>query len=341
MPSHNFAAPRGRLVTIDVDSEALRGNLVGDPTTRSVVVYLPAGYDQSEDRYPLLVGLASYTGSGPKMLAWRAFGESVPQRIDRLTAEGHIGPVVVAFPDCFTSLGGNQYVNSAALGNWEDFLLEEMLPALERELRLRPGSSHRAVFGKSSGGYGALVQGMRHGAHWRAIACHSGDMGFDVVYRRDLPVALSVLDRHDGDVTRFIDYLRETSKVDGKEMYALMLLGLAASYDPDTESPLGIRLPVDPHTAELVGERWQRWLDHDPLWMIERPECQDGLRSLGALYLDCGARDQYFLHYGARAFARRLEALGIEHHYEEFDDDHSRVDYRLDVSLPLLYRAIV
>jgi hypothetical protein len=41
-------------------------------------------------------------------------------------------PVDVAFPDCFTQLGGNQYVNSASMGAWEDFLLHEMLPAIEQ-----------------------------------------------------------------------------------------------------------------------------------------------------------------------------------------------------------------
>ena len=53
--------------------------------------------------------------------------------------------------------------------------------------------------------------------------------------------------------------------------------------------------------------------------------------------MDCGRRDEYFLHYGARSFARKLEAAGIEHRYEEFDDGHTGIDYRLDVSLPYLY----
>src|SRR3712207_7877455 len=44
---------------------------------------------------------------------------SVPERLDRLIGSGQMPPVAVAFPDCFTRLGGNQYVDSAATGPWE------------------------------------------------------------------------------------------------------------------------------------------------------------------------------------------------------------------------------
>ena len=74
--------------------------------------------------------------------------------------------------------------------------------------------------------------------------------------------------------------------------------------------------------------------------MIERSESQQSLRALRGLFIDCGFRDQYHVQYGARAFVRSLERLGIEHRYEEFDDDHSGVDYRMDRSLPFLYNAL-
>jgi hypothetical protein len=67
---------------------------------------------------------------------------------------------------------------------------------------------------------------------------------------------------------------------------------------------------------------------------------QKQLRSLRGIYVDCGTRDQYHLHYGARILHERLREVRIPHHYEEFDDDHSSVGYRLDVSLPWLYEKI-
>jgi len=339
MPIHNFSPLRGRIAEIRVESSALAGNLLGDPTCRSVAVYLPPGYDDGDD-FPLFVDLAAFTSSGLKRLSWSAFGESVPQRIDRLIAEGAMGPTIVAFPDCFTSLGGNQYINSLALGRWEEFITVDLLRALEGSFRVRPGREHRAVYGKSSGGYGALVHGMRHADVWGAAASHSGDVGFDLLYRSDFARTLDALARFDGDVEAFVTHVRKATKIRGDQFHALMSLAMSAIYDPDPEAYWGINLPVDPHTCELDEVAWGRWLAHDPLRMIEAPEHQAGLRSLKGLFIDVGSRDQYLIHYGTRALVRRLIAAGIDHAYEEFDDNHSSVDYRLDVSLPYLYRAL-
>lgn len=325
---------------IEVESAALAGNLLRDPARRVVAVYLPVGYDDSDADYPVLVDLAGFTGSGLKRLAWTAFGESVPQRIDRLVATGAMGPVIAVFPDGFTSLGGNQYVDSPVTGQWERFVIDELIPRIETDFRARRGRRHRAIYGKSSGGYGALVHGMRHADTWAAVACHSGDMAFDWLYRPDFPKTLDMLARHDRSIPRFVSHLHDKPKIEGAEMHALMILAMAASYDPDPTVPYGVTLPVDLRTCELDETRWARWLAHDPLTLVDRPQVQDNLRQLAGLFIDCGSRDQYNLHYGARAFVRKLERNGIGHRYEEFDDNHSSIDYRLDVSLPFLYAAV-
>ena len=340
MPAHNFRSPRGRIETITISSRALRDNLLGDPAERSVAIYVPAEHERVREGLPLFVGLAGFTSSGLRMLGWQAFGESVPQRVDRLVEQGKMGPVVLAFPDCFTSLGGNQYIDSPVLGRWEDFLLEELIPAIEERCPVRRGAASRALFGKSSGGYGALVQAMRHADRWAAVACHSGDIDFDLCYRPALAAALDVLARHDHDTVRFVEHLRSAAKIAPAEMQALMLLAMCATYDPDPAAAFGVRLPVDSRTCALIDARWRRWLEHDPLRLVERPESLENLRRLRLLFLDCGSRDTYGLHYGARAFVGRLQAAGIPHRYEEFDDDHSGIDYRLDRSLPLLYAAV-
>src|SRR5580692_1202546 len=114
-----------------VSSEVLKGNLLGDPTDRVVDVYVPAGHDGAG--LPLLVDIVGFTAGGPAHTNWKGFGENVPERLDRLIGEGAMPPVVVAFPDCFTRVGGNQYVNSASTGAWADFLTTEMLAAVEGE----------------------------------------------------------------------------------------------------------------------------------------------------------------------------------------------------------------
>ncbi|MCH9685123.1 MAG: enterochelin esterase [Deltaproteobacteria bacterium] len=339
MPLHNFTRPRGRVVEIEIESAALATNLLGDPSRRTVAVYLPPGYDDDDRRYPLMVDLAAFTGSGLKRLAWTAFGESVPQRVDRLVEAGHMGPVVLAFPDAFTSLGGNQYIDSLAMGGWERFVIDDLLPRLVRDFRVHPQPAHRAVYGKSSGGYGAMIHGMRHAAHWGAIACHSGDMGFEHLYLREFPGALDVLARH-GGIEAFLEHLSSTPSMRGGDFHASMILAMGATYDPDPAAPAGVRLPVDLHTCELDTARWEAWLRHDPVRMIEQQSVRDDLAQLRGLFFDCGRRDQYFLHYGARRLAAALDRHGITHVHQEFDGTHSGIDHRLDVSLPYLYEAI-
>ena len=114
---------------------------------------------------------------------------------------------------------------------------------------------------------------------------------------------------------------------------------MAATYDPDPKAPLGFRFPFHLDTGEAVPGRWRRWLRHDPVHLVARYR-----RSLRT-----PARDLHRLRVArpvphplrdADPVASGCRAAGIAHHYEEFDDDHSDVDYRMDVSLPFLYRAL-
>lgn len=330
--------PRGEVQRVWHQSRVLRDNPLGDPWRRELAIYLPARWEALAELPPVLFALAGFTGSGLSHLAWRGFTENLPERLDRLIASGALPPVAVAMPDCFTALGGNQYLNSSAIGRYDDYLVHELVPFVEDRFPVRPGRAHRGVFGKSSGGYGALMQACRHPDVWAAAACHSGDLYFEFAYRRDLPLLLDVLARYEHSVERFVKAFHARNKPRGDEIHALMLIAMAASYDPDPDAPLGVRLPLDLRTGRLDERAWARWLAHDPVELIET--CSDALRTLRILYVDCGTRDQYYLHYGARQLRDRLAEAGIACHYEEFDDDHSGLDYRLDVSLPLLTRAL-
>ena len=105
-----------------------------------------------------------------------------------------------------------------------------------------------------------------------------------------------------------------------------LALALAACQNPDVSTREAPKPKPKPTAPEPV--------------VIEAPEVQRNLRSLHGLFIDAGSRDQFNAHYGARALVRRLAAHGIPHVYEEFPDDHSNTTYRLDVSLPHLYRAL-
>ena len=195
----------GTIVFLEHTSRLLADNPLGDPHVRKLAVWLPPGYDDGTirgrssgrgRRFPVLVDLVGYTGSGLAHLNWRPFDENVPERAARLIAERRMGPCIIVFPDCFTCLGGNQYINSSAIGRYADYLTREIVPHVDREFRTLASREHRGCFGKSSGGYGAMIHGMRYPQTWGAIGNHSGDAYFEFCYLLDWPRTLTELARY-------------------------------------------------------------------------------------------------------------------------------------------------
>lgn len=334
--------PSGDVLVLEHDSRILRGNPLGDPHVRKLAVWLPPQYHGSGNRrFPVLYDLVGFTGSGLSHIGWKAFSENVPERVARLVHEKKMGPAIVVFPDCFTALGGNQYVNSSAIGNYADYLTREIVPFVDSEFRTLASREHRGCFGKSSGGYGSMIHGMKYPKTWGAIANHSGDAYFDFVYWHDWPNTLNELAKYKGRrdrVRAFLEAVWKKEKLSGGEGHALMNLCMAATYDPDPRAPNGFRLPFDLDTGEVIPERWRAWRRHDPVNLVNA--YRKNLNSLRGIYIDCGSRDQYHIHFGSRILSKRLTAARVKHRYEEFDDTHSDIDYRMDVSLPFLYRSL-
>lgn len=327
--------PRGELHRLVHQSQVLQGNPLGDPTERELHVWTPPDWSPAES-LPLLVDLTGYWGSGLGHTNWKNLGENAPERLDRLAHEG-MARAVAAFPDCFTRLYGNQYLNSAGSGRYADYVCAEIVPYVEERFNCG-GEGRRGVFGKSSGGYGAAWHGMNRADFWSAISINSGDMGFDALFIPTLYDDLEALRKHDYSIEKYIKHLESQPKIKDKDRMVLMDLAMSAFYDPDPTQFRNMRLPIDPYTGELIAERWANWMKHDPVVMFDT--LGEELRKLKLIYMDCGNHDQFRIHYGMRRFSKKLTAAGIDHVYEEYDDDHSDVDYRMDVFLPLLAKTL-
>ena len=325
-------------------SELLRHNPLGDSPTRRVPVYLPPGYDDSATRYPVVYLLTGFTGRGTILLNDSAFDENIQERLDRLILASEVQPMIVVMPDCFTRYGGSQYLNSSATGRYEDYLIEELIPFIDQHYRTRAEAGYRAIAGKSSGGYGALVQAMRHPDLFGALACHSGDMYFDYCYKPDFVKFLNATGRlslqSPEALHQFLaDFSPKMHPKPANFFDVLHIAAMSACYSPNPTAPCGFDLPFDPITGELRPEVWQRWLDHDPITMIRAEKHVEALRQMKLVYLDCGNRDEYALHYGARIFCQRLAQLNIPHFYEEFDGGHRDIQFRYDVSFKMISKA--
>jgi enterochelin esterase family protein len=327
----------GRVEMMRVESEALAGNAAGDPHVRTVPVYLPPSYDQAPDRrFPSAYVLTGFTGRGRMLLNDNLWTPPLDLRMDALIAAG-CGEMILVMPDCATRYGGSQYLDSTATGRYETHLVTELIPRVDARYRTIADRDHRAILGKSSGGYGALVQGMRHPERFGAVACHSGDMCFEYCYLGDVPKFCARV-QNAGGLRAWLDGFEAARQKKHEDMVALNILAMAAAYSPNPAAPFGIDLPCDLETGAFRPDVWERWLALDPIRLLDRHA--DALRSMKLLFLDCGTRDEWNLHLGLRLFGRRLDALGIRHEREEFDDGHMNVQYRYDVTLPRLAEAL-
>jgi len=331
-------ALRGRIDWNTLDSEVLRGNPWGDPTVRELPVYVPPS--GTTEGKPLLVLLSGYTGAGEfHFRRQRILTEPLVSRLDRLIRSGAAPEAVMVAPDCLTTLGGSQYLNSTATGRYEDYVVEEIVPWVRDRYRVGPC----AVLGTSSGGYGALVLGLRHPRLFRAVGSNAGDAYFEYCYLPDFPIASRELRRAGGPEPFLRRMLSEPVSAYGPAnplMRAFSTLAYASCYSPRPGRPGEFDLPFDLETSELVPEVWNRWLAWDPVRMIRTDRYRDALRSLAYVYVDGGYRDEFGLDLSARIFADVGRKQGGAIELEEFDGVHWDSGPRYDVMIPRLLRAL-
>ena len=325
-----------------VPGSTLEDNPLKDPATRVVPVYLPPSYDGGKRTYPVIYLLSGFASTGLSFLNYSFGRPTVPEAVDTLIREGLMEETILVMADCMTRYGGSQYVDSTATGMYESYLCRELIPFIDSRFRTSATGRHRAVVGKSSGGFGALRLGMRHPELFSAIACHSGDMGFDLCYRPNFAPAARILEKYRGSLRSFFETWESLDKKPRGEFALLDIMAMAAAYSPDPSrsAPENMTLPFNPRTCELIPEIWEKWLKFDPLEMIRSEQYREALGRMRLLFLDCGSLDEYNLQFGHRKFSDLLTASGIRHRYEEFADSHTDTSYRYRTSLPQLASAI-
>ncbi|HWG26440.1 alpha/beta hydrolase [Actinospica sp.] len=330
------AEPAGRFDEHVLVSETLRGNPLGDPHERPLWVYVPPGYDSDPDRgYPSVYMIQGLTG---QLDMWRnrsAFRRNFPELADELFATGQAPPCICVWVDCWTSLGGSQFLDSPGTGWYHTYLCDEVVPWVDERYRTLAAPEHRGIAGKSSGGYGAMVTPMLRPDLFGGLATHAGDALFESCYLSEFRETARVLrDDYEGSYERFWeDFRSRPAFAKTSDGHLLNDWCMAACYSANDDGT--VRLPFDAATGELVPEVWERWLRWDPVRMV--PGHADALRAMRAIYIDAGKRDEWFLDLGAEAFRRALERIGVtDVFFEIFDATHMGIEYRYPLSLKYL-----
>ncbi|HEX2025566.1 MAG TPA: alpha/beta hydrolase-fold protein [Actinomycetota bacterium] len=327
---------QGRFDEHRFESDVLKGNVLGDPHVRPLWVYVPPGYDAEPDRrYPSIYQIQGLTG---QLDMWRnrtAFRKNFPELADEAIAAGEIPPCIVVWVDCWTSIGGSQFIDSPGTGRYHTYLSDEVVAWVDANYRTLADRRHRGIAGKSSGGYGAMVNPMLRPDLWGGFVSHAGDALFEVCY---LPAfrdsARALRDDYGGSYERFWEEFRSRPAMSkDSDGHLLNDWCMAACYSADDDGrPL---LPYDAATGELIPEVWDRWLAWDPVRMVG--EHADALRSMRAIYIDAGKRDEWYLDLGAEAFRRALEGIGVtDVFFELFDATHMGIEYRYPIGLKYL-----
>lgn len=328
----------GRIIRETVGSVVLKNNPLGDPRLREVPVYLPPSYaDEPDKKYPVIYYLVGFMGTAQGVIHPHPWKESAVERLDRMIAKAQARECILVIPDCFTLYGGSQYRNSEGTGRYEDHIISELIPYIDSKYRTFKTPAGRAVMGKSSGGYGAMWLGMHYPEVFSHVLCHSGDMFFDMCYGMDFPKCVNALGEYGASMRRFVKEFSAAREKMSFPHALTNLAGMASSYSPNKKNPMGFDIPFDENTGELIWAIWQRWLACDPVHLASKKV--SALKKLKTLYFDCGSKDEFYLHLGARKFSQTLKKLKVRHVYEEHGMGHFNMSERYDFAFARLKRA--
>lgn len=327
----------GRLERLVVDSKVLSDNPLGDPARRPLYVYLPPS---PSERLPSIYVIQGMTGQLDMWFNRSAFEPTMIERLDILFSSPDVPAAAVVFVDAWTRYGGSQFINSSGTGRYMDYLCDEVVPFVDERYATIAERDYRALSGKSSGGYGAMVVPMLRADVFGALASHAGDALFEACYLPEFPQTARLLrDRFEGSYDVFFKRMREADAFDWATFGApLNTYAMAACYSPDVSTPGKAILPFEIETGRLLSDVWERWLGWDPVRMA--PRHADALKSMKRIYLDAGTSDEYYLDLGAQAFAKELAKLGVDHTIELFEGKHGGIAWRYPLAIRALAEAL-
>jgi len=317
------SAQFGGITHVDtVPAPSLRKNLVGDPARREMTIYLPPSYATAKHRrYPVVYLLHGFAADHRAFMKGAYQNLNVRISMDSLIHAGVVKEMIVITPNARDYFDGSFYVNSPVTGNWEDFIVRDLVGYVDRHYRTIARPSARGITGHSMGGYGALSVGMRHPETFSAIYLMSACCltSGPAVGGATRAVWKTVLGLHELSDTKKAGFVPD------------IVIALGAAYDPDPSSPpLFVHFPYMLQGDSLVGvpaiaAKWNL----SPLNMV--PTYSENLLRM-AIAFDAGKQDGFKdIPANVTRLDSMLTALGVAHMSELYDGNHgSRIRARLE-----------
>lgn len=312
---------KGKLVIEKFLAPSLQGNHGGEDPLRRITIYLPPGYAENKQHYPVIYYLHGVLGNDSLMMAWTRFDELM----DASILSGHIHPMIFVLPNSDNNFGGSFYTNSTLTGNWADYIAKDVVDYIDKKYRTIPNRNSRGLSGHSMGGNGALKIGMLYPDVFGAIyALSPAVLGWAADFSISHPVFKSIDSfRNQYSTTQIMDDLIKEN--DFSKFWTKVMATLARTYSPDEEGKtfLSAKMPVRyVHDRMIVDvETKGKWEANFPINMIESH--LPALKSLNALKLDWGRNEESaHIPITCLQFSKKLEAKKVKHFAEEYMGGH-------------------
>lgn len=316
-----FGQDTGKVEIKKMLAPSIQNNKGGEDPNRRLTIYLPAGYEKSNERYPVIYFLHGFASDDNDMMEWLGFKSLV----DSAIKAGQLRPSILVLPNSMTKYFGSFYTNSAVAGNWADFIGKDVVEYIDKNYRTIANRNSRGLFGHSMGGNGALKMAMLFADQFSAVyAMSPGVLDFADDFRLSHPAFKRVWEQKNMDSLRTVAPYYDFDKF---PFYEMIYASLARMYSPNiNETLLQADQPIQYVNKKMLvnADVVKKWEANFPINMIE--DHIQALKSLTALKIDWG-RNEEFKHIPitSMAFSKKLEALGIKHFAEEYIGDHTNM----------------
>jgi enterochelin esterase-like enzyme len=302
---------QGTLVVDSVSSPGLRGNVVGDSPVRKVLVYLPPSYRREPTRrYPVLYLLHGATSKPEEWIDGAYQGMNLQLTLDSLNAAAVIPEFIVVMPDADNALGADWYTNSPVTGNWQDFVVRDLVSQVDGRYRTDASRRHRALVGHSMGGFGALAIGFEHpnlfGLIYAISPCCFGFVGRLAPSAPTWPAMSAVTNWKSA-----VDQLG-------------LAIGMAAAFDGNRSDPrLFSELPFESRNGVIVPNPavQTRWLAKMPPDLASAMARRGERERAPTIRIEAGSEERPLLE-GVALLRARLDSLRIPYSDTVFTGGH-------------------
>lgn len=291
-----------------IASQALAGNLVGDPATRTLYVLLPQNYAATDARYPVVYVLP--WGSGEPGSPAFDFKSTYEQ----LLRYGEVKEMILVFPDGTNQFGASLFRSSPTIGDYGTYLARELVDYVDANYRTLAARESRGIAGCSNGGDSTMRVALTYPDVFSVAAPSGGVYDETMAQNPELLKELATLQK-----------LPETADDVANRMPALVgwyIQNAAGSVSNPDNPPLYLDMPfrIVDGKAEIVPEVAARMNEQDSMHELDRyvqqPYLLQGLLIQHALHDDLNPTEM------VRSFEHRLTELGIAHEYVELDAYH-------------------